>query len=467
MSKVQFGQDSAQAKQLGHPDSSNPFKTRPTAAPLHPTTPLSRVIGVRLPGRPDLWDVFISAGRIASVEKHDPAAPRLSHLSGILDASEQLLAPSLCHAHVHLDKCFLLQDPKYSDLEIVEGDFQEAMTLTGKAKARFEEGDLLRRGRRLIEESIKHGVTAMRAFVEVDNDVHFKCLEAALNLKKDFERTCTVQICVFAQLPLFSGEGGGDAVRNLLSEAAKREGVDVLGSTPYVESDKSRMGMNVQWISTLALDNEKFLDLHMDYHLDKSKEPFIWDALELIKETHWLDRNGKGITMGHCTRLTQFEKAEWQRLKQTVGDLPVSFVGLPTSDLFMMRTENNVRGTLHVPKMIQEHGFQAAFSVNNIGNAFTPQGNCDPLTVASLGVGIYQAGTKKDTEILYQCVSTRAKAVIGLGKSTLDLKPGDPADFIIFGSAGADWKNRKSVAEVVYDAGSARTTVKDGRITSQ
>lgn len=34
-------------------------------------------------------------------------------------------------------------------------------------------------------------------------------------------------------------------------------------------------------------------------------------------------------------------------------------------------------------------------------NAFTPHGNCDPLSIASLGVGIYQAGTKQDTEVLY------------------------------------------------------------------
>jgi hypothetical protein len=58
------------------------------------------------------------------------------------------------------------------------------------------------------------------------------------------------------------------------------------------------------------------------------------------------------------------------------------------------------RGTLQVPQMIKRYGTQAALGVNNVGNAFTPQGSCKPLSVACLGVGIYQAGTKLDADIL-------------------------------------------------------------------
>jgi hypothetical protein len=45
----------------------------------------------------------------------------------------------------------------------------------------------------------------------------------------------------------------------------------------------------------------------------------------------------------------------------------------------MMRTPENVRGTLPVVELINEYGFNAAIAVNNVGNAFTPYGNCDPL----------------------------------------------------------------------------------------
>ena len=103
------------------------------------------------------------------------------------------------------------------------------MVLTSKAKSRFEESDLLRRGRQLIQENIQYGVTAMRAFVEVDGEVKSKCLESGLKLRQEFEDKCEIQICAFAQLPLLSGGDGGDEIRKLITGAARREGVDVDG----------------------------------------------------------------------------------------------------------------------------------------------------------------------------------------------------------------------------------------------
>jgi len=256
MSKIQFGTDNARPA-AGNPSSAD--------------RSISKTIGVRLPRKPTstLWDVSIADGRISSVEPHNKITPNIAHLSNVLEGSGRLLAPSLCHAHIHLDKCFLLQDPKYSDLQIINGDFEEAMSLTSKAKARFEEDDLLRRGRQLITESIEFGVTCMRAFVEVDGDVGMKCLDAGLTLKDEFKHRCDVQICAFAQLPLFSGPDGGEEVRKLMTDAAKREGIEVVGSTPYVESDEEKSKRNVQWAIDLALDNGTMLDLHLDYHLDE------------------------------------------------------------------------------------------------------------------------------------------------------------------------------------------------------
>ena len=449
-------------------------------------TPLRKIARVRLPGKPpsQLWDVKIQEGKIASVEAHDKDASRLDD-NQTLDGANKLMAPSLCHAHIHLDKCFLLQDPKYDDLQIESGDFKEAMEMTSTAKTRFEEEDLMRRGSQLIEESIQHGVTAMRAFVEVDGVVQSKCLDAGLNLRQKFKDRCDVQICAFAQLPLFSGEDGGTEVRKLMEMAASNRDVDVLGSTPYVEDDENKSKDNVNWISALALKNKKYLDLHLDYFLEEDKQPLVWDVLRILKEQDWANAGGKQITLGHCTRLTRFREDEWKRLKKEIDGLTVSFVGLPTSDLFMMRTSDNLRGTLPIIELIKQYGFNAAIAINNIGNAFTPQGNCDPLSIAQLGVGLYQAPTKDDVQLLYvssllsaviltglanavsqEAVSSRAKAVIGHKPTSLDLNPGEPADFVLFDNMDSGWRYRKSVAEVVYDAGPVRQTVYCGRPTS-
>ncbi|KAF2258163.1 cytosine deaminase protein-like protein [Lojkania enalia] len=448
-------------------------QTRSRAAPskyhdAYPGRQLHKISGVRLPDKPPttLWDISLFDGKVTGIETHDPEVCRECTPPGVLDGLNRLLAPSLCHAHVHLDKCFLLQDPKFSDLQIENGDFQEAMELTGKAKSRFEEDDLLRRGRQLVEESIRHGVTAMRAFVEVDGGVYFKCLDAGLKLQEEFKDQCEIQICAFAQLALFSGDDKGEEIRRLMAEAARRNGVDVVGSTPYVEQDQSRMKENIRWISALALTCGKHLDLHLDYFLDESKQPLVWSVLDIVRDQSWNEMTDKLITLGHCTRLTRFRDEDWRRLRHDIGSLPVSFVGLPTSDLFMMRTAEKVRGTLPVVEMIEKHGINAALAVNNVGNAFTPHGNCDPLSIASLGVGLYQAGTKRAAEVLYQTVSSRAKEAIGCQSNSLSLAIGEPADFILFDRMETGWRCRKSIVEVVYDAGSVRITVRNGRVTA-
>lgn len=362
---------------------------------------LKKIVGVRIPHKAssELWDIAIEDGRVASVDPHDSTLD--TDATDVYNANNRLIAPSLCHAHVHLDKCFLLQDPKYGDLQIESGDFNEAMQMTGEAKSRFEEEDLLRRGGRLIEESIEHGVTAMRAFVEVDGVVQLKCLQAGLALKARYKDRCDIQLCAFAQLPLFSGSDEGAEVRKLMSAAAAEEGIEVLGSTPYVEENESKSKNNARWITELALKHNKHLDLHLDYYLEEEKQPLVWDVLKILKELDWPKTGGQQVTLGHCTRLTRFRKDDWLRLRQEIGELPVSFVGLPTSDLFMMRTLEGLRGTLPIVELIQEYGFGAAISINNVGNAFTPQGNCDPLSLAQLAVGLYQAGTQKDAELIY------------------------------------------------------------------
>lgn len=66
-------------------------------------------------------------------------------------------------------------------------------------------------------------------------------------------------------------------------------------------------------------------------------------------------------------------------------------------------------------------------------------------------------------------MSTRAKAAIGLGPSKFStgLQVGDPANFIIFGKSSSNlgsFRLRKSIQELVYDAGHERITVFNGTI---
>ncbi|KAL9583535.1 MAG: hypothetical protein Q9212_002652 [Teloschistes hypoglaucus] len=460
MSKVQFSDTSSTRE-----------------SPTFTRQKVGKVQGVRLPNQePDSrWDISIEGKAITSIKPHDPQNLAQASDSEIINARDCFLAPSLCHPHVHLDKCFLLNDTKYADLSIEKGDFAEALSLTSKAKSRFSLDDLLRRGRWLIEESIEAGVTCMRAFVEVDATVRFKCLDAALTLKTQYRDACEIQICVFAQDPIFSGENALDN-RDLIEEALQRDGVEVVGSTPYVEADETRMRKNVDWAIDAAWKYDKHLDLHLDYNLDANKEPMIWYVIAGLHDRQRVsERSNRTIVLGHCTRLTRFTADQWHDLRRRIGDLPVSFLGLPTSDLFMMGKPSDevgggerVRGTLQIPQMIQQYGLAGAIGINNVGNAFTPQGNCDPLNLASMCVGIYQAGTKNEAELLYECVSRRANAAIGCGDGeNLEIHEGGEADLIIFdvGKSGRR-RGRRTLQEIVYGPPERRIVMHEGNVVT-
>lgn len=424
---------------------------------------------------PQTYDVLLDGATISSVEQHDAnrlPPPSTNSISGC----GALLAPSLCHPHIHLDKAFLLSHPRYTHLQPQTGDFKEAMSLTGSAKAHFEHKDLLERGQRVVDESVDASVTHMRAFVELDAGVGTKCLDAGVELKKRAEGRCVVQICAFAQLPLFTATDGdpeGERIRDLMTAAAKRDDVGAIGFTPYVEDSVEKQRQTIELAVTLAIDSKKHLDFHLDYNLDPDTEPMAHYVISQLHKQSWSSNNpGRTIVLGHCTRLSLFTQNQWRELRQAIGDLPVHFVGLPTSDLFMMRTPERTRGTLPIPSLIKDHGLSACMGINNIGNAFTPHGSCDPLSLACWGVGVYSAGTKADAEVLYEAVSARAKKAIGVrGREDegSELSKGVASDLVLF---GADeryaWRTRRSVSEAVwlYDCCRGRRGVLGGKLVT-
>ncbi|KAJ9610675.1 hypothetical protein H2200_005452 [Cladophialophora chaetospira] len=390
------------------------------------------------------WDVHFESNTITRI---DPAAA-----TNYDSDPSPLLLPPLCHPHIHLDKAYLLtcnsqhlpsthagedqsKHPDYSDLTPQDGSFAEALKFTSLAKQRYTAEDLYLRGAQLLATSLQQGVSSCRAFVEVDHVTGQLCLQAAIRLKECFHGKMKVQICAFAQEPIFSTEHGEEN-RKVLQHALDECGdhIEVLGTTPYVEKSMEASRRNIEWAIETALMYSLHLDFHLDYNLDESQRPLAPDVLRLLQGKKWNERADprKTIVLGHCSRLTLLGDMEMAVFALAIRNsgLPIHFVGLPTSDLFMMgrppqsplpansKSANRLRGTLQVLDMIKERQLNCCLSVNNVGNAFTPWGTGDPLALASLGVGIYQAGTDEDANLLFECVSSRARRAIGLGTSS-------------------------------------------------
>ncbi|CAI7593422.1 unnamed protein product [Penicillium glandicola] len=431
-------------------------------SPPRLTSPINSIRGVRLAGEPSTWDIQIGypidspQGTVTSVTPHEHSAKN--------DFESPLALPALTHPHIHLDKAFIHSAPEYAPFLPTAGTFQEALSSTTKAKQQFSHSDIIRRGEWLLAESVASGVTAMRAFVEVDHTVQLICLEAAVALKNQWKDSCDIQID-----PIFSSEYGEQNMDVLETALHKYSQIDVIGTTPYVESSSEAAKQNIEWAINRALELNKHVDFHLDYNLDLNKEALVWHVLQTLKQRGWTTHStDKRVMLGHCTRLTLLTENEWARLAAEIheNELPVSFVGLPTSDMYMAsppRTsgdckspQDRPRGTLQVLEMIRKYSLDTVIGVNNVGNSFTPWGLPDPLSLACLGVGIYQAGSQADAELLYECVSTRARAAIGLSPSHsgLSIKQGCQPDLLLVHyrddtGCGVS-RPRTNVAEVVW-----------------
>ena len=103
---------------------------------------------------------------------------------------------------------------------------------------------------------------------------------------------------------------------------------------PYVEKILAYQHANSEWMIGIAMKYSLHLDFHLDYNLDAKIEPSVHHVIQELGKANWT--NQRVVTLGHCTRLTLFSATEWQELRERIGELPMSFVGLPTSDVFMM-----------------------------------------------------------------------------------------------------------------------------------
>jgi hypothetical protein len=108
------------------------------------------------------------------------------------------------------------------------------------------------------------------------------------------------------------------------------------------------------------------------------------------------------VAVGHATRLGLFTPSQWRDFEAAMKELPINIIGLPQSDMYMMGRDkpDPPRAALRVPQLASEYGIEVGMAVNNVQNAFTPQGSVDPLGLCTLGVGLFQAGTPKDCRIL-------------------------------------------------------------------
>lgn len=395
-----------------------------------------KITSARLLGQPGQWDVGIVGDRITAI------APTLTPAATqTLDAGGNLLIPGLVDGHIHLDKALILD--RYPALD---GTFNEALRETLKLKQSFTVDDIQNRARRVIEQAIAFGTTAMRTHVEVDPIIGFTAIEALLPLKKFYAWGITLQLAIFAQEGITNHDGLVDQLRQALAM-----GGDAIGSAPYVDPDPKR---NIEIVFDLAQEFNCNVDFHLDF-LDNDDPLLLPLVIEETIKRGWQGR----VCLGHMTKLAALAPSNLETLAAKMRDAGISVLALPTTDLYMMARQDthNVRRGIAPVHRLAELGVTVGLATNNVLNLFTPFGDGDVLKLCTLLAQVLHLGTVSSQRLCLELATSRAAAAIALPHHGIEV--GSIADLVLL--------NVRSVSEAIGSAPTGRTVIKNGTVVVQ
>jgi cytosine deaminase len=356
-----------------------------------------------------------------------------------IDATGAVVLPGLIESHIHLDKALLeARHPR------APSTLRDAIAITAALKRSFTYEDIYARAETVVRWAVRHGVTWMRAHVEVDPIVGLTGIRALCALRNAYRDLVDIQLVAFPQEGIFQAPGTAD----LLAQAMD-EGADVVGGVPYNDRDPEE---HLDFVFALASERGVDLDLHVDF----SDDPSDCTILSVAARTAALGYQGR-VAVGHLTSLGAMSPEVAGEVIARIREAGIHVVALPATDLYL-----NGRGPvppahrgLTPVRRLLDAGVNVALSSNNVRNAFTPLGRADPLEVAFLLAYAGHMASPADRVRLVKMVTEAAARMLRID-TRYGLAPGRDADLVIIGS--------RRVADVVADQPLRIAVIKRGRV---
>src|SRR4051812_4361376 len=351
-------------------------------------------------------DIGVKGGKIAAI------APTLACEGVEVDADGRLVLAGFVDTHIHLDKACLLGRCGHNHRSV--GD---AIQSVAAMKCDFTVEDVYARGKKVIERAVTSGTTRMRTHVEIDPRIGLRGFEAVKALKRDYAWALDLSICAFPQEGLTNDPGTEE-----LLVAALRDGADLIGGCPYMDTDPDAQ---LEKLFDLAQDFDVDVDLHLDFDLD----PSWWHLDEVCRQTERRNYQGR-VAIGHASKLSALPPDRLAAAAAQLANAGVAVTVLPATDLYLMgrdATHNAPRG-LTVAHRLVERGVLCSVATNNVQNPFTPFGDASLLRMANLYANAAHAAISEFDACLDLVTDLPARL---MNLRDYGIEVGNPADLII------------------------------------
>ena len=393
----------------------------------------------RLANRENLVNISINGSHIESINNISEAFKNNDNEpTAIFDAKGSFICSGFFESHIHLDKACIL-----NRCTIEQGDLDEAVEETSKAKADFTEADVFERASKVIEMAIKKGTVGLRSFVETDSKTEMRAFNAIKKARDKYAFAIDIEICAFAQSGLTNAPHTYELLKLALSQ-----GADLAGGCPYKDDNPDK---HIEMVFDLA---EQF-DVDVDFHLDFDLDPKNSSIPKLVEET--IKRHYQGrVSIGHVTKLSAMDKDKRTEMAALLKIADITLTVLPATDIFLNGRDYDLlipRGMVNANELL-EMGINTTLSSNNILNAFTPYGDASLVRMANMYANVAQLAKDKQIADVFNMITKNAAQL--LSKQT-EIVVGAPATLVVI--------EAKDAVETIRTNAQALAGFKNGKQT--
>jgi cytosine deaminase len=378
-------------------------------------------------------DIAVRDGRIRQIAPHIE-----TEAAETLDIRGKLVVPGFVESHIHPDKAFIADRAPG-----LQSGGPTPQTIVAELKRAFTVDDIRQRASRVLEIALRHGCTAMRAYVEIDAYVELRGVEAMLRVQQEWDGKVDLQLVAFAQ----EGIHHDDVTCDLLREGL-RMGLPTLGGCPYMDTDQKS---HIDWFFETAAA----FGVRLDFHADSSDDPAMLTCDYIAEQTVAHGMQGQ-VTLGHLSTLDMLEPAHRADVIAKLHEAGVHAMSLPATESHVRGrgdTRRTWRGVTRIGEL-REAGLNVSLSTNNIVNPFTPYGHPDLLRQALIAAITAHLGNLEQMAWLLDLVTVNPARALGL--SDYGLGEGCRADLVVLDAA--------TPAQAITEQAEKLWVCKDGRI---
>src|SRR5215467_13217613 len=364
----------------------------------------------RLAGTQTLTDLGIRDGRIAAVGPADSAAE-------IIDLGGRLVTPPLVEPHIHLDAVLTVGQPRPN----VSGSLFEGIAVWADRVASLSYDDVQSRVRQVLRWQLACGVQHVRSHVDV-TDPQLRALRALIDLREETRGLIDLQLVAFPQVGMLSFDEGRDLMRQAVDL-----GADVVGGIPHYELTREDGVESVKFAMALADDHGLAVDIHCDETDDDHSRFVEVMAAETIRR----GMSGR-VTASHTTAMHSYNNAYAYRLISNIARAGLHMVTNPLDNAVLQGrfdTGPIRRGHTRV-KQLLEAGVNVCVGHDSVMDPWYPLGYGDPLQAAFVLVHLGQMSGDAELRELIEMITVNPAEALGV--SDYGLRPGGPADLVVF-----------------------------------